>query len=1510
MRAPTQSKAAAPAEKALAKRLSTVIGLAKKNDVADEVFLVLREIPGVGANLPTGTASLARRLARETAAWQERAGCQRMPGESTGATEEERRLAYRLRNIMPAYHAGDLPDEDRQTLERLPGFAASLESAAARLARDTAAWQARVGCQRMPGESTGATEEERRLAYRFRNIMPAYHAGDLPDDDRQAFERLPGFAASQDSAAARLARDTAAWQRRAGCQRMPGESAGATEEECRLARYWRNIMPAYVAGDLSPEDEAVFAELPGFNAFAAWRQASPGERLRQREERQRDKRAAKSRAEQAASQQRRALLSAIPGRNQRRLPESERMLHGASSTAAARRDAVFQRAAEVDDYLQSLRFSACDYCERGWWGTTRRPPAGSSTTDIQDKYMNFILADEEEWLDPRRPMSVQCSQDVQAAARRAADIGDSPPTTPRLLTSFNDMTFGRTHEALDALTYFEEQLLSPIQPVVRIFTLYGTGLTEARGHVANWVQNGPELVRAIPLKAGDAKILLVRRFPKDPQRKQRAPFVVSRQRLEAALQQLLKPEDQGGHRAFQRNRLVRNGLAPVNWDNLSAYDDTGREPEGMEVKVVEQHGPLYLDKALLGKWTALNLELQLNGQVRHFLDGIPPPDPRSDADAEHSWEERAWPWLCKFARDAMLQRQPPARDGQDMTPDRSPDGARPPPPAVDQEPPPSADAKVLSDTALACWLRTWARWSGWEDNADVLHVLRDELTAVQEVDALRHNAAEHSGTWDPENPGAKRSEEELLDEFWEELVEEHGGLAEQTPPLQAAAGTAAAAPPRPTAPVRLAPDRQQAPPQPAAGRTEPRPPERQADETFDTANMDTPWYISAAFVKIFQTGEGRDGRALRHPRFFYFAVNTLLRNKAYQEYAPQQLLHMGKAGMTRVLCAYETNLPGSAAEKLSQRPDLESMLNQLEEESAQQAAEQMPSRSASLTTLTNTVDRWHRDYLSASGNQSDEAVEQALRQARRELAQWPAAPQAPAPPGMPLAGEAGAAATVQRSAADLLAERAPLLHSFQEAIEQHARYRRDAEQGGCIPAHFITLTTAIYHWSDLAHVLDEFETQTTSYRHGRCDPLEPGEGALTDGKRRVLQHPGVVAWFCALKLHLYASYVLAYDDLFGVFEWGSGGILHMHMLGWRFPGFGRYDYLQGDVPQTQRREDARAMAWQHGAELSEWNPSRLDHWDTAGGFDEDLTPENPATEYGPVPVTDASDSDHDGCGAGAAAEEPPTAAETAGMARLRALLQDPTWHPSSLPMDLKRMLLTSRSVLVRRMRRWYYAALLTKTHMHDRHSGEPVTLQPVFGDDPATDSSDSGRDGPDLKGGGDVCTEVRVLSWNTNLATECSFVVSAADESDVLRLQEATSASAAWLQAQLQDTFDVITPTTCGGAWDAEGHGVVIAVRTSMFEVCATRLRNLPSDQQRVLLTVRLRARDTHLVMLVATAHLESGADLSDARRAQLGEVVDLLRDPGADAAVFAADCNLRRDENIAALQVRGLGED
>ena len=75
---------------------------------------------------------------------------------------------------------------------------------------------------------------------------------------------------------------------------------------------------------------------------------------------------------------------------------------------------------------------------------------------------------------------------------------------------------------------------------------------------------------------------------------------------------------------------------------------------------------------------------------------------------------------------------------------------------------------------------------------------------------------------------------------------------------------------------------------------------------------------------------------------FYFAINTILRNRAvrgksyfvrktlgvqaYEEFTPEALLCMSKASMTRVLCAYEHKMPGSAAEKLEHRGDLEAVL--------------------------------------------------------------------------------------------------------------------------------------------------------------------------------------------------------------------------------------------------------------------------------------------------------------------------------------------------------------------------------------------------------------------------------------------------------------------------------------------------------------------------------------------------------------------------------------------------------
>ena len=93
----------------------------------------------------------------------------------------------------------------------------------------------------------------------------------------------------------------------------------------------------------------------------------------------------------------------------------------------------------------------------------------------------------------------------------------------------------------------------------------------------------------------------------------------------------------------------------------------------------------------------------------------------------------------------------------------------------------------------------------------------------------------------------------------------------------------------------------------------------------------------------------------------------------------------------------------------------------------------------------------------------------------------------------------------------------PFRH-LRDCVSEHYRLRRCVEQGEEIPVHFITLTTAIYHWSDLASVLREYEECTTACRGGRRDPWEPGEEQVPAEKRRVLNYTGVVAWFCSMKL--------------------------------------------------------------------------------------------------------------------------------------------------------------------------------------------------------------------------------------------------------------------------------------------------------------------------------------------------------------------------------------------------------
>ena len=101
--------------------------------------------------------------------------------------------------------------------------------------------------------------------------------------------------------------------------------------------------------------------------------------------------------------------------------------------------------------------------------------------------------------------------------------------------------------------------------------------------------------------------------------------------MEAALDQLTKPAGQGGHEAFQHNRLVRNGLVPVNHENLKEYSKDECEPPGLDVMELDQKFGWTVDATLLDKWLSGIHPLQLNVALEaHFTDrweeSLPPRD--------------------------------------------------------------------------------------------------------------------------------------------------------------------------------------------------------------------------------------------------------------------------------------------------------------------------------------------------------------------------------------------------------------------------------------------------------------------------------------------------------------------------------------------------------------------------------------------------------------------------------------------------------------------------------------------------------------------------------------------------------------------------------------------------------------------------------------------------------------------------------------------------------------------
>ena len=948
----------------------------------------------------------------------------------------------------------------------------------------------------------------------------------------------------------------------------------------------------------------------------------------------------------------------------------------------------FRRVHEVDDFMNSLEFEACDYCHEGWFGS-RRPKKdlpGGFESNVYRK-TNFLCASKAERLDPERSICKTCL--AEAKHRAAEQLG---PKEPFRLTAANYAYPGETLPETDALTFFEEEILSPIQHIVRIFTLYGTGQCELRGHVGNLFQNGPQYVRQIPAAVGDMKMLLIRRCPKDPNRKQRIPFLVSRLRLERALDRLCKPAEEGGSLALQPGALTSDGyLSLVNRANLEAYGE-GKEPEGLQVAVVEQGPWERIEYGLFAMWMSCSLSVPTADTIKLLHE------PGDEVEAGVK-VRRTWAAL----REDMEKK-------------------------LQEEPGGNGDVKVA---LLAAYLR-----SATEDvrSVEVLEdVVKDELTAVQELNAWAEPLVQE-GLWAPEDLAGQETGEGLKEDLWDAVCEANSSGGSKSTIRRFGAARVEGLPilDPPTVSSRNALIRE--------------------DQRF---------YIAAGFVKLFPLGHGdywafakerkdaeqplsfwewlkhllwlADGRFQVHPRFYFFALNTALRNKALRArsyfikrqtglhahvaYSNEELFKMGKSNFTKMVSAFEHSMVGSAQEKIQQRSDLEAMVEQLEQLTleekarelqeacarAQQLGEELLSRGGppiteSFVALVRRAEELVGKVLGhgwVAGAEEDVDADASLacaggdgsgrgsvgipnnavasfafaggggngvRESQGASAAavagdecrgasagvggvvWGIPNNVVAPllvedtGGRASAGVGGVVGVgdegvsgkdwFEESVASLAcasggagvegvieaedAEMASLAFAggdvgTAEAVERIAQMRKELEMrcsrleaGGEIPCHFTTLTTAIYQWDDLRLCLENYEKATTELRGGRCDPLEGPEAEMRrkrPGRFRVLRYPGVVAWFTAYKMELFYRHVLRYEDGEGVFEWGAGGIMHLHSInfGSQMP---RVDpeAVGLRVADRQHAELGTAFARVHEEYLTDWSLGKMEKW--------------------------------------------------------------------------------------------------------------------------------------------------------------------------------------------------------------------------------------------------------------------------------------------------------------------------
>ena len=646
----------------------------------------------------------------------------------------------------------------------------------------------------------------------------------------------------------------------------------------------------------------------------------------------------------------------------------------------------------------------------------------------------------------------------------------------------------------------------------------------------------------------------------------------------------------------------------------------------------------------------------------------------------------------------------------------------------------------------------------------------------------------------------------------------------------------------------------------------------------------------------------------------------------------EQLMNMGKAQFTKVIAAFEQAMIGSAQEKLQQRSDLEALVEQIEQETLEQKAQEVLSL-------------WHA---------TKKAGPEGLEVGSTEHAKWTEQCAVAQNVLETVLDASVVSGDTTSTAAALSGEmQAHTENNVTFLVEKLEKVVARMKAGGEIPCHFTTLTTAIYHWQDLAQVLEKYDKAVTQRRHGRRDPLEPAEQKLSAHRRRVLKYPGVVAWFTGYKMELFYKHVLKYEDGQGVFEWGAGGIMHLHSINFG-SSMPRVDPAQEEwrLPCMQSIRTAQEFAAVHEEYVTEWSLSKAEKWfeqdvenasarwtgsisplhsDAESDGSEDLGILKSKTEKvesetrqqkgtnqshlaGRMSFLTASTaknekqnekqagweetefsqyalgSDEDFVrvfpsstrmayvkdAAGRRKIYKLTSAQRRLLDDLDALVQQKDWHPCQIGTEVKKLLLTNNCQVVRRMRRKWYRKLTEKCNMHDRHGGPGVEVPPVYVEMPLDQTiDDQAKVQIDIN---NEVTEISVGSLNLFMQPLRADVCEMISEHDAFCLQEVTSVTLpAILAAGRELGYDVVSPAQRGHTM-LEGFDVCILLRSSSLKRLRVGIVPLHSEGGRHMLHVQVQVKKNGACLAVATAHCTAGKEEKNSENGRNGSDMRVFR--------------------------------